>query len=64
MTNKNRFETFGCRLNFYETEVMRKISERTGLTNSVIVNTCAVTSEAVKKAKKALRKLRREEPRC
>ncbi len=63
MTNKNRFETFGCRLNFYETEVMRKISERTGLTNSVIVNTCAVTSEAVKKAKKSLRKLRREEPK-
>lgn len=54
------FETFGCRLNAYETEAMRDLSA--GLENAVVVNTCAVTSEAVRQARQRIRKLRRENP--
>lgn len=54
------FETFGCRLNAYETEAMRALS--TGLENAVVVNTCAVTAEAVRQARQRIRKLRRENP--
>jgi threonylcarbamoyladenosine tRNA methylthiotransferase MtaB len=54
------FETFGCRLNAYETEAMRELS--TGLENAVVVNTCAVTAEAVRQARQRIRKLRRENP--
>jgi len=54
------FETFGCRLNAYETEAMRDLS--TGLENAVVVNTCAVTAEAVRQARQRIRKLRRENP--
>ena len=54
------FETFGCRLNAYETEAMRDLS--TGLENAVVVNTCAVTAEAVRQARQRIRRLRRENP--
>ncbi len=54
------FETFGCRLNAYETEAMRDLSA--GLENAVVVNTCAVTAEAVRQARQRIRKLRRENP--
>ncbi len=54
------FETFGCRLNAYETEAMRELSM--GLENAVVVNTCAVTAEAVRQARQRIRKLRRENP--
>ncbi|PHR61126.1 MAG: tRNA (N(6)-L-threonylcarbamoyladenosine(37)-C(2))-methylthiotransferase MtaB [Robiginitomaculum sp.] len=54
------FETFGCRLNAYETEAMRDLS--TGLDNAIIINTCAVTAEAVRKARQRIRHLRRENP--
>ena len=54
------FETFGCRLNAYETEAMRDLSA--GLENTVVVNTCAVTAEAVRQARQRIRKLRRENP--
>ncbi|MCF6272268.1 MAG: tRNA (N(6)-L-threonylcarbamoyladenosine(37)-C(2))-methylthiotransferase MtaB [Rhodobacteraceae bacterium] len=54
------FETFGCRLNAYETEAMRALSA--GLENTVVVNTCAVTAEAVRQARQRIRKLRRENP--
>jgi len=54
------FETFGCRLNAYETEAMRELSA--GLENTVVVNTCAVTAEAVRQARQRIRKLRRENP--
>ena len=54
--------TFGCRLNAYESEVMRRHAAAAGLGNAVIVNTCAVTGEAVRQAKQAIRKLRRERP--
>lgn len=54
--------TFGCRLNAFESEVMRGHAEAAGLTNSVIVNTCAVTAEAERQARQAIRKARREHP--
>ena len=56
------FSTQGCRLNAYETEAMKELAEAAGLDNAVIVNTCAVTSEAVRKAKQEIRKLRRQNP--
>jgi len=52
----------GCRLNGYESEVMRKQASETGLGPAVIVNTCAVTGEAVRQAVQTIRKVRREEP--
>ncbi len=52
--------TFGCRLNSYETEVMRVNAEKAGLENTIIFNTCAVTNEAVRQARQAIRKARRE----
>ena len=57
-----KFTTFGCRLNAYETEAMKELAGAAGVQNAVIVNTCAVTAEAVRKAKKEIRKLRRENP--
>jgi threonylcarbamoyladenosine tRNA methylthiotransferase MtaB len=54
--------TFGCRLNAYESEVMREHANLAGLTDAVIVNTCAVTSEAVRQARQAIRKARRARP--
>ena len=56
------FETFGCRLNLYETEAMRDLAAREGLENTVVVNTCAVTAEAVRQARQRIRRLRREHP--
>ena len=52
--------TFGCRLNAYESEVMRGLS--VGVTDTVIVNTCAVTAEAERQARQAIRKVARERP--
>ena len=54
--------TFGCRLNAYESEVMREHANAAGLRDAVIVNTCAVTAEAVRQARQAIRKARRERP--
>ncbi len=54
--------TFGCRLNAYESEVMREHANAVGLGDAVIVNTCAVTAEAVRQAGQAIRKARRERP--
>lgn len=62
MSAPPKFTTLGCRLNAYETEAMKDLSLRAGLDNAVIVNTCAVTSEAVRKARQEIRKLRRENP--
>jgi len=56
------FATLGCRLNAYETEAMKELSAGAGLSDAVIVNTCAVTSQAVRKARQEIRKLRRENP--
>ena len=54
--------TFGCRLNTYESEVMKTHAKNAGMENAVIVNTCAVTGEAVRKAKQEIRRLSRENP--
>jgi threonylcarbamoyladenosine tRNA methylthiotransferase MtaB len=54
--------TFGCRLNAYESEVIRKRAAEDGLTDAVVFNTCAVTGEAVRQARQAIRKARRERP--
>ena len=54
--------TFGCRLNAYESEVMREHANAAGLTDAVIVNTCAVTGESVRQARQAIRKARRARP--
>ena len=54
--------TFGCRLNTAESEVIRREAERTGLSDTVVVNTCAVTAEAVRQARQAIRSLRRARP--
>ena len=54
--------TLGCRLNAYESEAMREMAEAAGLSGAVIVNTCAVTAEAVRKARQEIRRLARENP--
>ena len=62
MTGAPKFTTLGCRLNAYETEAMKDLSQQAGLENAVIINTCAVTAEAVRKARQEIRRLRRENP--
>src|SRR5260221_14177511 len=54
--------TFGCRLNAFESEVIRRAADRAGLADAVIVNTCAVTAEAERQARQAIRRARREHP--
>ncbi|HEY8442577.1 MAG TPA: tRNA (N(6)-L-threonylcarbamoyladenosine(37)-C(2))-methylthiotransferase MtaB [Xanthobacteraceae bacterium] len=54
--------TFGCRLNAYESEVIRHTAEAAGVGKAVIVNTCAVTGEAVRQSHQAIRRLKRERP--
>ncbi len=54
--------TFGCRLNLYESEVIRREAEAAGHSDTLVVNTCAVTGEAVRQARQAIRRARRERP--
>ena len=54
--------TFGCRLNAYESEAIRARAGEAGLDNAIIFNTCAVTGEAVRQSRQAIRKARRENP--
>jgi threonylcarbamoyladenosine tRNA methylthiotransferase MtaB len=54
--------TFGCRLNAYESEVIRGHAEAAGWTDTVVVNTCAVTGEAERQARQTIRRLRRQRP--
>ncbi len=54
--------TFGCRLNAFESEVVRVEAERAGLTNTIVINSCAVTNEAVAQARQSIRRLKRERP--
>ena len=56
------FTTFGCRLNAYETEAMKGLATRAGIDNALVVNTCAVTAEAVRQARQQIRRLRRDNP--
>lgn len=62
MTAVPEFTTLGCRLNAYETEAMKELSAQAGLGDAVVVNTCAVTAEAVRKARQEIRRLRRARP--
>ncbi|MGY3236764.1 MULTISPECIES: tRNA (N(6)-L-threonylcarbamoyladenosine(37)-C(2))-methylthiotransferase MtaB [unclassified Bradyrhizobium] len=54
--------TFGCRLNAFEAEVIRSRAEGAGLTDTIVINSCAVTNEAVAQARQTIRKLKRERP--
>jgi threonylcarbamoyladenosine tRNA methylthiotransferase MtaB len=56
------FSNHGCRLNAYETEAMKELATNAGLENAIVVNTCAVTAEAVRKARQDIRKLRKANP--
>ncbi|MEL6466420.1 MAG: tRNA (N(6)-L-threonylcarbamoyladenosine(37)-C(2))-methylthiotransferase MtaB [Pseudomonadota bacterium] len=56
------FSNHGCRLNAYETKAMEELAQQAGIENAVVVNTCAVTAEAVRKARQDIRKLRRTHP--
>lgn len=64
MTNtpEPRLVTFGCRLNTYESEVMRGHAKAAGMDDVIIFNTCAVTKEAERQARQAIRKARKENP--
>jgi threonylcarbamoyladenosine tRNA methylthiotransferase MtaB len=54
--------TFGCRLNAFESEAVRLEAERAGLTDAIVINSCAVTNEAVAQARQSIRRLKRERP--
>ena len=54
--------TFGCRLNAFESEVIAREAERAGLTQTIVINSCAVTNEAVAQARQSIRRLKRERP--
>ena len=62
MADAPLFNTLGCRLNAYETEAMKKLADEAGLCDAVVINTCAVTGEAVRKARQEIRRLRRDNP--
>src|SRR5215468_2343823 len=54
--------TFGCRLNAFESEVIAREAEAAGLSDIIVVNSCAVTNEAVAQARQSIRRLKRERP--
>src|SRR6476659_8890527 len=54
--------TFGCRLNAFEAEVIRREAEGAGLSDTIVINSCAVTNEAVAQARQSIRRLKRERP--
>src|SRR5216684_2020425 len=54
--------TFGCRLNAFESEVILREAESAGLTDTIVINSCAVTNEAVAQARQSIRRLKRERP--
>ncbi len=56
--------TFGCRLNAYELEVIRRQAAAAELADTIVVNTCAVTAEAVRQSRQTIRKLKRERPQA
>ena len=60
----NEVITFGCRLNAFESEVIRRAAAAAGLTGAVIVNTCAVTAEAERQSRQAIRRARRQHPKA
>src|SRR5664279_4946946 len=54
--------TFGCRLNAFESEVIAREAESAGLTETIVINSCAITNEAVAQARQSIRRLKRERP--
>jgi threonylcarbamoyladenosine tRNA methylthiotransferase MtaB len=54
--------TFGCRLNAFESEVIRREADGAGLSDTIVINSCAVTNEAVAQARQSIRRLKRERP--
>src|SRR6202046_5410852 len=54
--------TFGCRLNAFDSGVIAGGAERAGLTETIVINSCAVTNEAVAQARQSIRRLKRERP--
>ena len=54
--------TFGCRLNAFESEVIAREAESAGLTDTIVINSCAVTNEAVAQARQSIRRIKRERP--
>src|SRR5580704_6448436 len=54
--------TFGCRLNAFESEVIAREAENAGLDQTIVINSCAVTNEAVAQARQQVRRLKRERP--
>src|SRR6201997_3030164 len=54
--------TFGCRLNAFESEVIAREAESAGLDRTIVINSCAVTNEAVAQARQQVRRLKRERP--
>jgi threonylcarbamoyladenosine tRNA methylthiotransferase MtaB len=56
--------TFGCRLNAFESEVIRREAENAGLEDTIVINSCAVTNEAVAQARQSIRRLKRERPQA
>ncbi|MBR1216992.1 tRNA (N(6)-L-threonylcarbamoyladenosine(37)-C(2))-methylthiotransferase MtaB [Bradyrhizobium sp. U87765 SZCCT0131] len=56
--------TFGCRLNAFESEVIRREAAGAGLADTIVVNTCAVTNEAVAQARQQIRRLKRDRPQA
>jgi threonylcarbamoyladenosine tRNA methylthiotransferase MtaB len=56
--------TFGCRLNAFESEVIRREAESAGLEDTIVINSCAVTNEAVAQARQSIRRLKRERPQA
>lgn len=62
MSKNHEVITFGCRLNSYESEIIRNNLAKSHLTNAVVINTCAVTKEAEKQARQAIRKIKRQDP--
>ena len=62
MTDSNEIVTFGCRLNSFESEIMRRLGRQAGLEDTIIVNSCAVTAEAERQTRQAIRRARRAHP--
>ena len=54
--------TFGCRINTYESEIIRNLTRSSGIDDILVINTCAVTAEAERQARQAIRRARRSNP--
>ncbi len=64
MSDAPRFITLGCRLNAYESAAMAELATTSGISDAHVVNTCAVTGEAVRKSRQEIRRLRRDHPKA